>query len=205
MEDETLLAAPHFYFSCCMVCRRGGAGIKRCSRCSVMFYCSAEHQKKHWRKHKPLCSYMATAAEEIGAETFFSRGLDIGDDDEEDVHRSEDPSANWTRFRVNAVRMCEVLLARRLEEWEKEVFLFPRACRKCRTATKDGMVDCAGCMAVTYCSQQHMDEDAEHHRPRFCKELSYAMMCDNFEVSSFVESTPSLNESHSRFSLTEHD
>ncbi len=72
-----LLAAPHFYWGCCMVCRLAGTPerpLKRCSRCAAVFYCSSEHQKRHWKLHRRLCSYLSTAAEEIGADNFFGKG-----------------------------------------------------------------------------------------------------------------------------------
>ena len=40
----------------------------------------------------------------------------------------------WTQFRMNAVKMCQILMGRSLQEWEKEVFLFPRTCRVCHTS-----------------------------------------------------------------------
>ncbi len=91
--------------------------------------------------------------------------------------------ARWRRFRVNAVQTCQVLLGRSrpLEEWEKEMFLFPRACRRCRTARREGMLDCGLCMGVTYCSRQCREEDEGEHEGRRCEELRFAMACDNFE------------------------
>eukprot|EP00934_Nitzschia_sp_Nitz4_P003371 Nitzschia sp. Nitz4//scaffold77_size91520//10412//10843//NITZ4_004878-RA/size91520-processed-gene-0.105-mRNA-1//-1//CDS//3329557955//3361//frame0 len=38
----------------CPVC--GQDAQKRCSRCNHIWYCSVECQKKHWKKHKPICS-----------------------------------------------------------------------------------------------------------------------------------------------------
>ncbi|XP_046401472.1 egl nine homolog 1 [Ischnura elegans] len=29
--------------------------LLRCSRCRTVYYCSKEHQKQHWKKHKPVC------------------------------------------------------------------------------------------------------------------------------------------------------
>ncbi len=75
--EAPLLAAPHFYWGCCMVCRLAGTSerpLKRCSRCAAVFYCSSEHQKRHWKLHRRLCSYLSTAAEEIGADNFFGKG-----------------------------------------------------------------------------------------------------------------------------------
>ena len=77
--------------------------------------------------------------------------------------------------------MCEILIGRPLAPHEKEVFLFPRACRVCRLAKKDGMKDCEFCFGVTYCSEQCKEEHIEKHKQFFCSELKYAMVCDNYE------------------------
>ena len=86
-----------------------------------------------------------------------------------------------TKFRVNAARMCEILIGRSLAPCEKEVFLFPRSCRVCRLAKKEGMKDCGFCASVSYCSEQCMEENLEKHKEFFCSELKYAMVCDNYE------------------------
>ena len=69
------------------------------------------------------------------------------------------------------------------------MFLFPRACRVCRLAKKKGMIDCLDCMSTTYCSEQHRDEHAEKHG-KFCPELKYAMVCDNFESTVSIAAPP---------------
>ena len=82
----------------------------------------------------------------------------------------------WTKFRMNAVRTCQILMGRPLQEWEKEVFLFPRACRVCHTSrNKPNMIDCILCLGVTYCSKDCQDQDEKHHE-KFCQELKYAMV-----------------------------
>ena len=77
--------------------------------------------------------------------------------------------------------MCEILIGRPLAPFEKEVFLFPRACRVCRLAKNMGMKECEFCAGVAYCSEQCMEENIEKHKEAFCTELKYAMVCDNYE------------------------
>ena len=56
----------------CFICRRtesdllsrSGTGLKKCSACrsDVLRYCSAECQKRDWKRHKPACRKAAEAA-----------------------------------------------------------------------------------------------------------------------------------------------
>ena len=29
--------------------------LKKCARCTIVYYCSTECQKSHWKTHKPNC------------------------------------------------------------------------------------------------------------------------------------------------------
>jgi len=86
---------------------------------------------------------------------------------------------SWKTFRMNAIQTCEILLSTTLTLAEKEIFLFPRACRVCN-CTKETMYDCIFCYCVTYCSLQHKQEDQEHHQT-MCRSLRLAMVADAYE------------------------
>ncbi|KAK7052039.1 hypothetical protein R3P38DRAFT_2858199 [Favolaschia claudopus] len=47
----------------CAVCNKLTA--KKCSRCMNRFYCSAEHQKHDWKKHKAACLPPAVALRDV--------------------------------------------------------------------------------------------------------------------------------------------
>jgi hypothetical protein len=66
----------------------------------------------HWKKHKTLCNYLATAADQGGQENFYSgqQGKD---------------RVQWNTFRMNLVKTCSVVLSRALSLVEQEMFLFP--------------------------------------------------------------------------------
>jgi hypothetical protein len=48
-----------------------------------------EHQTQDWKRHKRLCSYLSTAAEEVGAETFFGREFRFVDTDDNNADDAE--------------------------------------------------------------------------------------------------------------------
>jgi hypothetical protein len=43
-------------FSCCFKCEKPGQGLKLCSRCRRVRYCSVECQRSGWILHKLTCS-----------------------------------------------------------------------------------------------------------------------------------------------------
>ncbi|KAE8743935.1 hypothetical protein FOCC_FOCC009398, partial [Frankliniella occidentalis] len=45
----------------CVVCGQAGTA---CARCRVAFYCGKEHQKQHWKLHKPTCGCLEVRADE---------------------------------------------------------------------------------------------------------------------------------------------
>ena len=44
-------------YSLCGVCCKMGKGYKQCSRCTCVYYCSVDCQRKHWKEggHKDEC------------------------------------------------------------------------------------------------------------------------------------------------------
>jgi hypothetical protein len=47
----------------CADCRK--IGDKICGRCKVVTYCSKECQRKHWKKHKALCTAVDVARDAV--------------------------------------------------------------------------------------------------------------------------------------------
>jgi len=172
-EEQPILAEPHFYWSSCSVCLKTSsktAPMKKCTRCQSMYYCGAQHQKVHWKKHKNLCNYLANAAIQGDLVNFFS-----GHEGQERTH--------WNQFRMNAVKMCSIVLSRPLTLQEQEMFLFPRVCREpnCHsTGNLAQLQDCQSCFCVSWCSDAHKEEMLEEHE-KVCRELRLARVADRYE------------------------
>jgi len=58
----------------------GGAANQRCTGCHITFYCSREHQKLHWKKHKSsCCAYKVCSSAELGRYLVATRDLKPGE------------------------------------------------------------------------------------------------------------------------------
>jgi len=58
----------------------GGAANQRCTGCHITFYCSRDHQKLHWKKHKSsCCAYKVCTCPELGRYLVATRDLKPGE------------------------------------------------------------------------------------------------------------------------------
>ena len=53
-------------------------------------YLPQEHQTQDWKRHKKLCSYLSTAAEEVGADNFFGQEFQLEEGEDEELVLEED-------------------------------------------------------------------------------------------------------------------
>ncbi|KAJ8948644.1 hypothetical protein NQ318_022712 [Aromia moschata] len=62
----------------CEVCQQSAA--RRCSACKLVFYCSEDHQKSHWKEHKNVCRPFEVArCAEVGRYLKATRDLNPSD------------------------------------------------------------------------------------------------------------------------------
>ena len=134
--------------------------------CQALYNCSPAHHKAHWRRHKILCNYLATAVLQGGQENFF-----IGQQGKDRLE--------WNR--MNDVKMCSVLFSRPLAMHEQEAFIFPRVCRmdgcySSRTFSNQ-LQDCSTCYCVTWCSDMHREGMAEQRKPDTVHTFVISLAC----------------------------
>ena len=39
----------------CFNCGKSGHNLPKCSQCGQAYYCNADCQREHWRRHRPVC------------------------------------------------------------------------------------------------------------------------------------------------------
>ncbi|XP_024870317.1 uncharacterized protein LOC112457768 [Temnothorax curvispinosus] len=132
-----------FYATMCHVCKWFGDGVRlpRCGNCRMIAYCGQEHQKQHWKQHKPLCK----AIQDVLLEPDFNdRGKDSEDCDER---------------KLIFMMLVSRKLGRHLKKDETEMFKFPKECLICHEKNDELLEVCQMC-AASFC-KNHKD-DTEH-------------------------------------------
>ncbi|XP_071556545.1 uncharacterized protein [Temnothorax nylanderi] len=126
-----------FYATMCHVCKRFGDGVqlKRCGGCRMISYCGQEHQKQHWKLHKPLCKAIQDVLRDYSMDnpiiTVPSTGVTL------ENHIKE----------LNFMLLITNKLGRSLNLYETAMFIFPRECLVCRERDAQSLKDCQKCVA----------------------------------------------------------
>lgn len=141
--------------------------IKRCGACFKASYCSPEHQKMHWRKHKEFCKVLQKV------ENMLPSG---------DLSNSE----NWMNYRKLLAHFCQQEMKRELTTNEAMLITCPGRCEICRS--KNAKIICQDCLCVNYCSEKHKHLDSKYHS-ELCKNLKY--MIDTYKYCKECTAPPS--------------
>lgn len=147
-----------FYNTACGVCLFTGPDLKYCSRCKIMPYCSKNHQSQDWIFHKSLCNAIKRTAKYEPLTPFSSFR-------EYCIHRLTQ-NMRWVQA-----------LGRKLEVWEKYMWMFPRVCVYC--FSKENLFPCPNCYCVSYCSVEHRKIHHRYHSEN-CAELRLGLEIDRF-------------------------
>ncbi|XP_014468613.1 PREDICTED: uncharacterized protein LOC106741307 [Dinoponera quadriceps] len=135
-EEDTLELNfwPRFVFASnlCLICMERSR--ETCEFCGMVSYCSDEHKKQGWPRHRDLCEVLTEVCA-IGG------GLSL---------MTELTPDDYRIYRLKLIEIVECRLGRPLELWEKEVILYPRVCRSCRHFSK-ALLYCPDCEIELYC------------------------------------------------------
>ncbi|XP_071556540.1 uncharacterized protein [Temnothorax nylanderi] len=152
-----------FYATMCHVCKGFGDSVllKRCCGCRMISYCGQEHQKQHWKLHKPLCKAIQDVLRDYSMDNpiiTLSWGVTL---------------MNHIK-KLNFMFLIKNKLGRQLNIEESQMFNFTRECLVCYERNAQSLEDCQKCVA-SFC-ENHVN-GTEHKNIcaplelRFCSDL----------------------------------
>lgn len=153
-----------FYVHNCKVCQfrpdllAGHAPLIPCKRCKMIFYCTDAHQRQHLPEHKDLCKAILTLMVESGSSNLFEKADKCGED-------------AWKRSKIDLMLKAESKLERKLLQYEKDMFLFPKSCFVCHE-TNPSVLKTHEC-GLSLCkvhknSTDHQATCLTHHLAFYC-------------------------------------
>ena len=72
----------------CFQCGKRGHKLPKCTQCTQAYYCNADCQRKHWKKHKPVCRAAVAALARRATRERLARA--VRDKGKDKVVHSED-------------------------------------------------------------------------------------------------------------------
>lgn len=165
-----------FICSICQACKASLQSDARvlCQLCQMITYCSTEHMQIDTAAHKELCTAIQEIAKKRGGHIYNNARVVSSND--------------YRSLRVHTLNICENLLKRPLQTFEREILLFPRLCgtASCREWRQNQLTDCPACHQVAYCTA-HPEHMLENHQ-RWCKSFQlYEKLVVKQSVSGRIE------------------
>lgn len=165
-----------FICSICQACKASLQSNARvlCPLCQMITYCSTEHMQIDTAAHKELCTAIQEIAKKRGGHIYNNARVVNSND--------------YRSLRVHTLNICENLLKRPLQTFEREILLFPRLCStsNCREWRQNQLTDCPSCHQVAYCTA-YPEHLIENHQ-RWCKSFQlYEKLVVKQSVSGRIE------------------
>ncbi|KAH0949534.1 hypothetical protein HN011_011913 [Eciton burchellii] len=165
-----------FYANACHVCKRFGYSVhlKRCGGCRMIAYCDQKHQKQHWPRHKHLCKIIQDVLKNSKMQT---HNMSLQE---------------WAQLKMNLMLLVAVKLTRHLDEYEKQMFRFPRACLICHEQSNQLLKDCQNCASVSFC-EKHKNNFDRRHTTYTCNSFKLCFNLDKILSTSINDNFPNLS------------
>lgn len=158
-ETVELNIRPRFVFvaSLCAVCLKKSRVVCEC--CQMVSYCSATHRARASIEHSRLCGALT--------EIRLSVASVLSEESEE---RERLDAEQYRVYRLELLGVFESKIGRPLDLWEKEIILYPRICRICRSLRRTP-ISCTHCAMESFCE----NHGKEHEK--WCKEFQVLQRC----------------------------
>ena len=125
-----------FYATLCQVCRSENPKVT-CNRCRMIFYCGNKHRDEHQIHHRDICKVILGLLSEMEAPNLF------------DKFKTADPEL-WLRARIDLMEKAKLKIGRKLQEYEKQMFLFPKTCVVCHESDLSVLRNCECGVSIIY-------------------------------------------------------
>ncbi|XP_032677169.1 uncharacterized protein LOC116846886 [Odontomachus brunneus] len=157
-----------FHPNVCHVCKWSyGDELKLCADCHMISYCGEEHRVLHREQHENMCKAIREMCKTKNL--WDSRGM---------------TSDQWLIFRKENVQVIQLILHRKLEPYEEQMFLFAKSCGICRQ--QDNLTStCPNCFSVNTCVDHDLT-DVKHD----CHFLRTALWLDTHELENTLLKIP---------------
>lgn len=117
-----------YYPGVCHVCKSSNANVA-CTRCKMIFYCGNEHMKQNQSEHKEICRVILRMLSEKGTPHLFDK---LGIKNEK----------TWFEAKIKYLKQAKLKLNRNLQNFEKQMFFFPKTCFVCHESDLSVLKTC---------------------------------------------------------------
>ncbi|CAK9813810.1 hypothetical protein ANTQUA_LOCUS7775 [Anthophora quadrimaculata] len=166
-----------FYANVCHICKKFGNGIslKKCGNCTMISYCSKEHQKEHWPQHKYLCNAICNVLKDKKLSKFLN---------DRENHNIE----NWAQMKMNFMLLVTLAIGRKLEHYEEEMFKFLRSCVVCHELNVKTLENCPNCPNASFCKKHKNDTMHKHicHLMKLCFKLDVFSLMHKHNIPEII-------------------
>ncbi|XP_033218493.1 uncharacterized protein LOC117173954 [Belonocnema kinseyi] len=123
-KSSKVFFSPNF----CSLCHSNSALVV-CKRCKLIFYCSEAHQKEDSTQHRDFCKIILGMVVKDRVTSIF-----------ENLKNTD--SETWLTAKIDLMRTVKNQIGRDLEEFEKQIFLFPKTCFICHESDLSRLTNC---------------------------------------------------------------
>ncbi|XP_033217579.1 uncharacterized protein LOC117173227 [Belonocnema kinseyi] len=95
----------------------------------MIFYCGNKHRDEHQIHHRDLCKVILSMLNEMGAPNLF------------DKLKTADPDL-WLKTRIDLMKKAKSKIGRQFQEYEEQMFLFPKTCVVCHDSDLSVLRNC---------------------------------------------------------------
>lgn len=160
LESLSIAGDEMFFPNMCHVCRCFGEKVKLkwCGACKVISYCSVEHQKRDWPKHKEFCNILCQMKKELEVNNIFESFKEPAE--EFPLRKWENVNDKIMYFEQILAQLKKIavkLLKRQLTIIEDQMLSFPRVCAVCYECKPELLTNCKKCPQSCFC-KDHLDD-----------------------------------------------